>query len=489
MIGGGPGDPGLLTLRGKALLERAEVVLFDRLVGEDILALIPARAETVDVGKSAGRHLLPQEEINALILRHAARGKRVVRLKGGDPYLFGRGAEELEAVEEAGIPFEVVPGVTSAIAVPAFGGIPITHRDMASSVHIITGHPRHGGELSIAFDSLAALDGTLVFLMGVGAIRRLAEGLLAAGMPGETPAALVENGTRYNQRKLVSTLAGIAAKAKEEGFKPPSVLVVGEVCSLADRLDWRSRLPLWGRKILVTREAKAAGDLTQLLREQGADVVGYPCIRTEPLSLREDFFERLSAYRWLVFTSPVGVECFFAELARREKDVRVLTGIRLAAVGPKTAAGLRSRGLLPDYVPEKHNASSLAEGLLARLRAGEKLLLCRAERAAPVLPERLREAGYTVEDAALYETLYENPAPGKTEALLESGEIDLLTFTSASTVRGFAASLPGMDHKGRRCVCIGEETASAAREYGFDARVSEEASMESLVDCIIFNLP
>lgn len=485
LVGGGPGDPGLLTLRGREAIETAEVVLFDRLVGEEILALIPTGAEAVDVGKSSGSHPVPQEEINRLILEYVRQGKRVVRLKGGDPYLFGRGAEELEAVVEAGFPFEVVPGVTSAIAVPSYGGIPVSHRHMASSVHIITGHPRHGGESSIDYDGLVKLRGTLVFLMGVGALPELTAGLMAAGMAPETPAALVENGTRPGQRRLCSTVSGIAECAEAEGFGPPSVLVVGEVVSLADRLDWVSRRPLHGRTVAVTRPRSSAGTLAGMLRALGCGVVEYPCIRTEPLPVPEACYRALGGYDWIVFTSPVGAERFFRELAERKIDVRFLAGVKLAAIGVKTAAPILERGILPDYVPDTYNAGSLAAGLLEGGKPGERVLLYRAREGTPALPEALTGGGFAVDDVAAYETLYESPEAGRMRDLLERGAVDAVTFTSASTVRGFARSLPGLALSGVTGVCIGEETAAEARSLGMRVLVSREATIESLTDRVL----
>lgn len=489
LVGAGPGDPGLLTLRGREALRDAEVVLFDRLVGEGVLDLIPEEAQRIDVGKSSGRHLIPQEEINALILDHVRRGKRVVRLKGGDPYLFGRGAEELEAVAAEGFPFEVVPGVTSAVAVPAYGGIPVSHREMASSIHILTGHPRHGADPAINYKSLAALGGTLIFLMGVGALEEISTGLTGAGLPGTTPCALIENGTRPGQRRLVTTIAEIADRAREEAFRPPSVLVVGEVCTLAEELDWFSRRPLHGVNVLVTRPKASAGTLSAKLRALGAGVTEYPCIRTEPLPVEGELFNSLGAWNWLVFTSPVGAGLFFENMAARRLDIRALAGVKLAAVGAKTAAELTGRGLMPELVPDTYDGAHLAAELLKKAEKGERVLLYRAKAGAPELADTLRAGGLLVDDVAAYDTLCECPETDRVRKSLAEGKIKYATFTSASTVEGFAQSsalpLPGADYSTFTGVCIGEETAKAARAYGIRVIVSKEATVDSLVDCIL----
>lgn len=484
LVGAGPGDPGLLTLAGMRALRSAEVVLYDRLVGAEILAMIPENAERVNVGKKAEHHPVPQEEINGLILDRAERGKRVVRLKGGDPYLFGRGAEELEAVCEAGIPFREIPGISSAIAAPAYGGIPVTHRDYASSVHIITGHAREGGRVSVPYESLVKLGGTLIFLMGVAAIGTLAEGLMRAGMDGDTPAALVENGTRPEQRRLTAPLAEIAERARGGEYRPPSVLIVGKVCALARELDWFSRLPLLGTRVLVTRPRAAAGELSAMLRDKGCAVTEFPCIRTEPLPVDGALFERLERYAWIVLTSPVGARLFLRRMRERRVDLRRLPGVRFAVVGEKTAAVLEENGVFADYMPESYTARSLAEGMRTQLSGGERVLLFRARMGTPRLGEELRACGAAVDEVDAYDTLYECPEADGVREALRSGAIDYITFTSASTVHGFVQALPGLVVAGPRCVCIGPETAAAAEACGFRAMVSEAATIESLAACI-----
>lgn len=482
LVGAGPGDPGLLTLKGRAALEAAEVVVYDRLVGPELLALIPAGAEKIDVGKTAGNHPVPQGEINRILLEKAQVGKRVVRLKGGDPFLFGRGGEELELLEEKGIPYRVVPGVTSALAAPAYGGIPVTHRDYASSVHIITGHARAGSALAIDYDALRRTGGTLVFLMGVTALPEIVRGLLEAGMDGETPSAVVERGTLPHQRKVLAPLGRLEEAAREAGIESPAVIVVGRVCALSDTFDWFDRLPLKGREIIVTRPADRSGSLTRRLRALGASVTEYPCIRTVPREDSPELTEAIGSlrdYQWLVFTSPAGPPDFFRRLRTLGKDARALGGVRLAAIGPKTGAALEAFGLAPDLVPEVYDSDHLAQSLA---HVEGPVLLWRASRGSDALPRCFRERGIPFTDVACYDTVYEAPESAQVRTLLEKGAI--VSFTSASTVRGFVESLPGADLRNVLGCCIGPQTAREAEKYGIAVTIAREATMDALVECI-----
>ena len=483
LVGAGPGDPGLLTQKGRQAIENAQVVVYDRLVSPAILSLIPRDAEKINVGKESSNHLVPQEEINRILLRKAQEDKRVVRLKGGDPFLFGRGGEELELLEAAGIPFQVVPGVTSALSVPAYAGIPVTHRDFCSSVHIITGHARAGAELHIDFEALRRTGGTLVFLMSVSSLPRICRGLLDAGMAPDMPAAVVERGTLPRQRKLVSTLEKLPSEAEKAGVKSPAIIVVGKVCALSSRFDWFDGLPMKGKTVVVTRPEDRSGTLTQRLRELGAEVVDYPCIRTvarEENPELEEAMENLSRYRCLVFTSPAGPEIFFRRLRAAGRDARALSGLTLAAIGPKTAKAMERFGVTADLVPETYDSDHLAKALEA---VEGPVLLCRASRGSTALPEMLERKGIPFADVPVYDTVYAAPAPQKVDALL--GETLLVTFTSASTVRGFVESLPGRDLKNVIGCCIGKQTESEAKKYGLATVVSQEATMESLVECIL----
>ena len=483
LVGAGPGDPGLLTQKGRQAIENAQVVVYDRLVSPAILSLIPRDAEKINVGKESSNHLVPQEEINRILLRKAQEDKRVVRLKGGDPFLFGRGGEELELLEAAGIPFQVVPGVTSALSVPAYAGIPVTHRDFCSSVHIITGHARAGAELHIDFEALRRTGGTLVFLMSVSSLPRICRGLLDAGMAPDMPAAVVERGTLPRQRKLVSTLEKLPSEAEKAGVKSPAIIVVGKVCALSSRFDWFDGLPMKGKTVVVTRPEDRSGTLTQRLRELGAEVVDYPCIRTvarEENPELEEAMENLSRYRCLVFTSPAGPEIFFRRLRAAGRDARALSGLTLAAIGPKTAKAMERFGVTADLVPATYDSDHLAKALEA---VEGPVLLCRASRGSTALPEMLERKGIPFADVPVYDTVYAAPAPQKVDALL--GEKLLVTFTSASTVRGFVESLPGRDLKNVIGCCIGKQTEAEAKKYGLATVVSQEATMESLVECIL----
>ena len=483
LVGAGPGDPGLLTQKGRQAIENAQVVVYDRLVSPAILSLIPRDAEKINVGKESSNHLVPQEEINRILLRKAQEDKRVVRLKGGDPFLFGRGGEELELLEAAGIPFQVVPGVTSALSVPAYAGIPVTHRDFCSSVHIITGHARAGAELHIDFEALRRTGGTLVFLMSVSSLPRICRGLLDAGMAPDMPAAVVERGTLPRQRKLVSTLEKLPSEAEKAGVKSPAIIVVGKVCALSSRFDWFDGLPMKGKTVVVTRPEDRSGTLTQRLRELGAEVVDYPCIRTvarEENPELEEAMENLSRYRCLVFTSPAGPEIFFRRLRAAGRDARALSGLSLAAIGPKTAKAMERFGVTADLVPETYDSDHLAKALEA---VEGPVLLCRASRGSTALPEMLERKGIPFADVPVYDTVYAAPAPQKVDALL--GETLLVTFTSASTVRGFVESLPGRDLKNVIGCCIGKQTEAEAKKHGLATVVSQEATMESLVECIL----
>ena len=487
LVGAGPGDPGLLTQKGRAALERAQVVVYDRLVSPAILELMPQGAEQINVGKQASHHPIPQEQINRILLEKALAGKDVVRLKGGDPFLFGRGGEELELLRAHGVPFEVVPGVTSAIAVPAYAGIPVTHREFTSSLHIITGHARAGRELDIDFEALVRTGGTLVFLMGVTSLPTICAGLLAAGMAPDTPAAVIERGTTPRQRRVDGTAATLAQRAREMEVESPAISVFGPVCALAEEFDWFDALPLKGRHVVVTRPKQRAGTLSQRLRALGADVEEYPCIQTVPVTPcpeMEKALERLGEYEWLAFTSPAGVEACRACLEGLGKDARALAGVKLAAIGPGTARALGAWGLRADYIPGAYDAAHLGEGLAER--AEGRVLLLRAREGSPALTQALAARGVGFEDVACYDTLYQNPFSAQLRARLEGGEGILVTFTSASTVKGFASSVGEGAHLGRITgVCIGAQTAAEAQKHGIPTVVAREATLDALVQAVL----
>ena len=397
LVGAGPGDPGLLTVKGEQVLRRAEVVVYDRLVSPEVLQRIPPEAEKIDVGKESGCHPVPQARINEILREQAQAGKRVVRLKGGDPFLFGRGGEELAGLAEAGVPFEVVPGVTSALAVPAYAGIPLTHRNFSSSVTLITGHENPDKPGSVHnWKALAASANTLVFVMGMKNLPDISRNLIAAGLPADTPAALVHWGTTAKHRSLAATIGTLPEEAVRQGFTNPSVIIVGKVVSLRDRLNWFEHKPLLGRSVVVTRAREQASGLAARLAELGAEVIQFPTIDIKPLddSAEVDAAVReLKGYDWLIFTSANGVKCFWDRLEAQGLDARALSGLQIAAIGPATAQAVRVHGIAPDFVPEAYIAESVAKGLIEKGMDGKKVLLPRAREAREVLPEELRKAG------------------------------------------------------------------------------------------------
>lgn len=486
LVGAGPGDSGLMTISGMKALETAQVVLADRLVGPGILSRIPPSAEIIQVGKESGRHPVPQQEINALILEKARAGLNVVRLKGGDPYLFGRGAEELEAVAAAGIPFAVVPGISASLAVPSYAGIPVTHREHSSSVHILTGHAKAGRTPDIDYESLVRLGGTLVFMMGFEALDSILDSLLTAGLNPVTPVALIQEGTLPTQRKLVATAATLSQRARESGMAPPAVLVVGEVCTLSPQLDWFSTLPLSGKRVLVTRPQSADSRLADMLEALGCEAIRFPCIRLIPTP-GGALPQGLCDYHWIVFTSAFGVDTFFSLLRSEGRDIRSLAGQKFAAIGAATAAAIERRGILVDYMPSVYDAAHLARGLADSMDPGQQVLLFRAGLGTRELPQILGERGIPYLDHAAYDTLYHNSASPQIIRLLQEGGIDYVTFTSASTVRGFveAVGSEAASGGGFTALCIGRQTAAEAEAAGMSVLISREATMDSMVAMLL----
>ena len=485
LVGAGPGDPGLLTCRGLEALQSADVVVYDRLVSPAVLALIPEGAEKIDVGKQAAHHPVPQERINQILLEEGLKGRHVVRLKGGDPFLFGRGGEELELLARHQVPFEVGPGIPSAIAAPAYGGIPVTHRDCCSSLHIVTGRQRAGKEPDIDFEALVRTRGTLVFLMGVSALKEICSGLLEGGMAPDTPAAVVERGTTPIQRRISATLSTLPAAAEQAKVESPAVIVVGQVCALAQEFDWFDRLPLKGRTVVVTRPRERAGTLAARLRGLGADVWEYPCIQTraiDPCPALERAMDGIGDYEWLVLTSPAGVETLWSWLDAGGKDARALGRVKLGAIGPGTAAALKTHGLKADYIPPVYDAAHLG----AELPAVGKVLILRAQEGSPALTEGLARRNIPYQDVACYVTLHCNPRSELMRQSVAAGKIALVTFTSASTVKGFVSSVgEGADFSRITGVCIGAQTAAEAKKYGIPVRVAKEATLDALVEAVL----
>ena len=475
LVGAGPGDPELLTLKAAKLIETADVLIHDYLAAPEILKLAPAHCRLVYVGKKAGCHALPQEEINRLLVREAGSGGRVVRLKGGDPYIFGRGGEEAQALVRAGLDFQVVPGISSTIAAAAYAGIPLTHRDISSQAALVTGHERPDKtESSHDWAALAKM-GTLVMVMGVAGLESSCQALIRAGRAADTPAALVQWGTTPRQRTAIADLAGLPARAREAGLGAPAILVVGEVVRLRPELNWFEKLPLFGRRLLVTRSRERASRLAAALSELGAEVWERPTIATAGLADAETFRD-LAGHDWLVFTSPTGAETFLRGLLDSGQDTRALGGMKIAVIGPGTAEALTPFGLRADLMPDEHVAEGLLAALTATGLAGRRILLARAKAGRDVLPEGLARAGARVRDLPLYATFHpdwDEPLPGRP---------DLTTFTSSSTAEGLAARVPEAERSLFPAASIGPVTTRTARRLGFPvAAEAESATLPGLV--------
>ncbi len=488
LVGAGPGDVGLFTLKGLETLQRADVVVYDSLVGQGVLSKIPAAARCIHVGKRASHHTMPQEKINEVLAEEAKKGYQVVRLKGGDPFLFGRGGEELELLVKEGIPYEIVPGVTSPIAVPAYQGIPVTHRDFTSSLHIITGHKKQGAEYDIDFEALVRTKGTLVFLMGVSALSDICQALLKAGMEKDMPAAVLQKGTTAGQKRVVATVSTLEEEVRRQGIETPAIIVVGKVCSLAEEFSWYEKLPLAGYKVLVTRPRELVSSMAEKLRLLGAEVLELPAIRTEPLADQSRLyhaFQKLETYQWIAFTSPTGVRIFFEELKKSKTDVRRLSG-KLAAIGKGTKKALEERGFFPDLLPEVYDGEHLGEALCRACKKGDRILIPRAAIGNQEIIQALsRNPGLVIEDIPTYDTFYESGEVIDQKQAFESGEISCAVFTSASTVRGFVKATPGLDYRKVRAACIGKQTKEAADEWGMETYMAEKATIDSVLDLVI----
>jgi len=491
LVGAGPGDPGLITVKGLELIRTADVIAHDYLAAPEFLQESRTDAETIYVGKKGRDHTLEQHDINALLVAKSREGKTVVRLKGGDPYVFGRGGEEAEDLVAEGVPFEVVPGVTSAVAAPAYAGIPVTHRDHASMVTFITGHEDPSKpESAINWELLARNPGTLVFLMGVGNIHNISSSLIKHGKPPNTAAALIRWGATPKQVSLVSTLELIPEESNRKGMKPPAVLVVGGVVQLHDTLAWFEKKPLFGKRTLITRSRKASRRMAKQIAEMGGDPVLFPTISIEP---PEDFgpldrsIRGIDRFDWILFTSVNGVDAFFSRFFELRTDIREMGGPRIGAIGPVTAAAIEERGLKVSLLAKEFRA----EGLLALLpRAdvnGKRFLIPRAEKAREILPERIVELGGEVEVAPAYRTVL--PGRGDVDlvrALLEQGEIDAITFTSSSTVTHFAEMIGPADLErltnGVVLASIGPITSRTIMENGLPVGVqATEYTVDGLV--------
>ena len=492
LIGAGPGDIKLITVKGLECIQKADVIVYDRLANPRLLSYRRPDAELIYVGKAPDRHTLTQDEINQVLVEEGLKGKIVARLKGGDPYVFGRGGEEGEELRKAGVAFEEVPGITSAISVPAYAGIPITHRDFTSSFTVITGHEEPGKETSnINWPRLAQDPGTLVFLMGVGNLPQIVEKLIANGKNEKTPIALIRWGTRPEQQVVTGTLENIVAVVAQAGLKSPAIIIIGQVVTLRDTLRWFEDQPLFGKRVLVTRSREQASVLSEKLESLGAEAWEYPTIKIkepEALAALDEAVANAGTYSWIIFTSVNGVKAFFQRLRAQKLDIRSLKEAKICAIGPKTAEALEERGLLVDVMPEVFRAEAVLEALQGRIQPGDKILLPRADLARLVLVDSLQQLGAQVDEVVAYQTVLADAAD--TQLLLEklrAGEIHVLTFTSSSTVTNFLQLIGDQRQllEGITVACIGPITAETAKKNGLSVDIcAEQYTIDGLVEAI-----
>ena len=494
LVGAGPGDPGLITEKGKECIQRADVIIYDYLASPALLKYAATSAELIYVGKKGGDHTLSQDEINRLLADKAKSGGIITRLKGGDPFIFGRGGEEAEVLVKAGIAFEVVPGVTSAIAAAAYAGIPLTHRQLTSTLAFVTGHEDPTKEdTGINWSSLASGIGTLVFFMGVKNLPHITERLIAHGKAIDTPVALIRWGTTSRQKTVIGTLATIVDRARAAGLKAPALIVIGDVVDLRQSLNWFENRPLLGKRIVVTRARQQASELVRLLTDLGAECLEHPTIKILPpkdLKPLEDAIANLSAYDWVVFTSVNGVSFFFEQLFEAGKDARALGHLRTAAIGPATAARLLEYGLTSDIVPETYRAESVVDAFKKEKLNDKKILLPRAKEARPILPQELEKMGAAVNEIPAYETVKAVEKSDDLIQMLKDKRVDMITFTSSSTVKNLKALLPPKDFalliQNVSIASIGPITSDTAKALGFDVHISAQSyTIAGLVEAIL----
>jgi len=494
LVGAGPGDPGLITVRGRQCIEQADVLIYDYLAAETFLHYAPPDAQRIYVGKKAGQHTLQQEKINQLIVAKAQQGKNVVRLKGGDPFVFGRGGEEAQELAQADIEFEIVPGVTAGVAAPAYAGIPVTHRDYASDFALITGHEdaSRTGETQIDWEALGRWKGTLAFYMGVKNLPLICANLQKHGMASDTPAALIGWGTTPRQRTLTAAIATLPDLAEQQNFQPPAIILIGHVVKLRDQLNWFENRPLFGRRIIVTRSRVQASELTEKLTRLGAEVIECPTIRIEPpedVAPLQQAIEDLPKYDWLILTSVNGVEAFFNQLIAAGYDARRLANIKVCTIGPATAQKMKDYGIRPDLVPERY----VSESVLDAFKKGGKvlkkrILLARSDISRKDLPVGLSEMGAEVDDVVSYRTVRDESGKDQAVRAIEADEVDWVTFTSSSTVRNFLGiiGLEKLTGKKLKIASIGPITSDTIEKAGFRVDVeAEEYTIDGLVEGIL----
>jgi len=494
LIGAGPGDPGLLTIKAKECIENADVVVYDYLASPFLLDYAKKDAQIIYVGKKGGDHTLSQDGINQLLVDKAKLGFNIARLKGGDPFVFGRGGEEAQMLLSFGVPYEVVPGVTSAIAAPAYAGIPVTHRDHTSFVSFITGHENPDKkESSMQWDVYARSNATLVFLMGVKNLENIAKNLINNGKSPDTPVALVRWGTTARQQTVTGTLETIVEKVKKAKLKSPAIIVIGHVVSLRDELAWFDKRPLFGKRIVITRARAQASSLVSKLSRLGAQCIEIPTIKIVPpedISPLKKSIENIDNYDWLVFTSVNGVKFFFDTLFDMGKDVRSLGHLKLACIGPVTKERLQDYGIISDILPETYRAESVIKAFSNIELKNKKILLPRAKKARTILPEELTRMGAKVDEVIAYETLLDMNKKEELINLLQDSEIDAVTFTSSSTVSNFISLFDSKDSrkllKNIITASIGPITSETARSLDIEPEIeAKEFTIQGLVDSLL----
>lgn len=493
LVGAGPGDPGLLTLKGRRCIERADVLVYDHLVNDKLLDFAKEGAEKIYVGKIAGKHSMPQEKINSLLVSKAKEGKVVVRLKGGDPFIFGRGGEEAMELSDNGIPFEVVPGVSAATSVPAYAGIPLTHRDFNSSIAIITGHEdiSKGGS-KVEWKGISKYIENLIFFMGVKNLPNIVKNLIDNGRNPDTPIAVIRWGTTPLQETVVGKLSDIVGRVKERGIKPPAIIVVGGVIALRDRINWFEKKPLFGKKIFITRQKAQAEDFVRLIEDAGAIPVEFPVIETVPpdsWDALDNSIKKLGGYDWIIFTSANGVRFFMERLKFNEKDIRELKGIKICAIGSKTASSVESIGIKVDIMPDEYIAEGVIKEMLKIGIKGKKILLPRAAVARDILPQEIEKMGAKIDVVDAYKTIKPVERMDEIKKMLRNGKLDVITFTSSSTVKNFMSYFDDTEKEMIKDVLIasiGPITAKTVEEFGFKSTiVADEYTIERFVEKII----
>lgn len=488
LVGAGPGDEDLLTRKGLRLLREADVVVYDNLASSSLLNEVRDDAELIYAGKRSSNHHLKQYETNELLVKLALEGKNVVRLKGGDPYIFGRGGEEGQELREAGVDFEVVPGISSSYSVPAYCGIPVTHRDFASSFHVITGHEgNHKNGVSVLnYETLAKEEGTLIFLMGLKNLPNIVASLIENGKDPATPVGVLQEGTTARQRVATGTLADIVEVVKREGIKTPAITVVGDVVSLRQVLDWYGHKPLSGKSVLVTGSTSMVERLSPILKEEGAEAISFSLIRTERMRLPEldVALKEIDKYNWIVFTSANGVECFFEEMHEIRKDIRDLAHIRFAVIGDGTRKALEAHSIFCDFIPTAYSSKDMAEAMIPHIGKDENVLLLRAEEANRVLPDALEEAGISHKCISLYHTVTDERKAEELNRLIKM--VDYITFASSSAVRAFVSMVDNLDEVKGKYISIGPVTTNTAQENGLSiAKTAVVYTARGMVETMI----